>query len=98
MDETPTYNFMNNLIQKLQNKIPCISVQSLHIPILTSLVDGLNRDIPILFLDSRKRYKNDLDSIDNAFKAIKLKKQKLNRFDWYNSGQIALIKHALKQK
>lgn len=55
VDEAPTDNFLNNLIQALQITRPCISVQALHISKLRPLVDGLARDIPILFLDSRNR-------------------------------------------
>jgi len=112
VDEEPTINMMNTFIQSLQEKIPCISVQALHIESIAAIGDVLARGIPILFLDSRKREndiikyiqkgkRNTIDttkSIKNAQNSIKKVKNTVGQFDWYTSGQISLLNKIIKGK
>jgi hypothetical protein len=89
---------LNTFIQCIQQKLPCISVQALHIEGIEAISDVLARGIPILFLDSRKRTKESKSSIKKAFDDIKKVRTDIKQFDWYTSGQISLLNEILKSK
>lgn len=89
---------LNTFIQCLQQKVPCISVQALHIEDISGISDVLARGIPILFLDSRKRKPDTKSSIKKAFAAIEQVTKDIKQFDWYTSGQISLLNEIIKSK